>query len=174
MLLLEVITVFLIAVAMAMALSHALEFPGKMRLTKAAYFATQGIYYPGFTIGGGFGEGLGLIATVVLLLRMPSGSPAFWWTFAGLIALAAMHAIFWTLTQPVNKYWLSGIALPNAAQRFFSINQEGRPAPVDNDDGEQWKQLRNRWEYSHIIRAVLASISLISLTVAVAIYERSK
>jgi hypothetical protein len=53
---LQILTAILIAVAMARALAHALEFPGKMRLTKETYFAMQPIYYPGFTIGGGIGE----------------------------------------------------------------------------------------------------------------------
>jgi hypothetical protein len=34
-------------VAAVPALAHALELPGKMRLTKDAYFAMQHIYYPG-------------------------------------------------------------------------------------------------------------------------------
>jgi hypothetical protein len=76
MLVLQVITVFLVAVAMALSLAHALEFPGKMRLTREAYLATQTIYYPGFTIGG-FGEALGLVATLLLLLLIPRSSPAF-------------------------------------------------------------------------------------------------
>jgi hypothetical protein len=49
-LLLEVVTVFLVAVAMALALAHALEFPGKMRLSKEDYLATQSIYYPVATL----------------------------------------------------------------------------------------------------------------------------
>lgn len=69
MLLLEVVTVFLVAVAMSLALAHALEFPGKLRLNKEIYLATQTIYYPGFTIGG-FGEGLGLVATLALAVSM--------------------------------------------------------------------------------------------------------
>ena len=35
---------------MALALAHALERPGKMRLSKE--LAIQPIYYPGFTFGG--------------------------------------------------------------------------------------------------------------------------
>jgi len=53
-----VVTVFLVAVAMALALSHALELPGKMRLDKQTYLAMQPIYYPGFTIGGGPARGV--------------------------------------------------------------------------------------------------------------------
>jgi hypothetical protein len=63
MLVFEVITIFLVAVAMSMALAQALEYPGKMRLSRESYFATQSIYYPGFTIGG-FGEVLAVVATI--------------------------------------------------------------------------------------------------------------
>ena len=53
MLLLQVITLFLVSVAMGLALAHALEFPGKMRLDRKHYISTQAIYYPGFTVVGG-------------------------------------------------------------------------------------------------------------------------
>jgi hypothetical protein len=49
---LQVISVFLVAVAMSMALAHALEFPGKLRLNEQTYRVVQTIYYPGFTVGG--------------------------------------------------------------------------------------------------------------------------
>jgi hypothetical protein len=55
-------------VAMALTLAHALELPGKMRLTKEIYFAMQPIYYPGFTIGG-FAEPASLILTRLDPLR---------------------------------------------------------------------------------------------------------
>jgi hypothetical protein len=49
----EIISILLVALAMAPALAHLLEFPGKKRLTKEAYLTVQPIYYPGFTIAGG-------------------------------------------------------------------------------------------------------------------------
>ncbi|MCU1258259.1 MAG: hypothetical protein JWO80_1144 [Bryobacterales bacterium] len=169
MLIFQVVTVFLIAVAMALSLAHALEYPGKMRLSKEAYLTTQCIYYPGFTIGG-FGEALGLVATLVLLLLMPRGSQAFWWTLAGFLGLAAMQAIFWFVTQPVNRCWVACLPLTNAARSFFSVaSKSGSDEGVD----DRWERLRDKWEYSHIARAVFAAISLISLTMAVAIYGRS-
>ena len=45
---LQVLTVMLAAVTMALSLAHALEFPGKLRLKKEQYLAVQPIYYPGF------------------------------------------------------------------------------------------------------------------------------
>jgi hypothetical protein len=61
-LILQVVTVFLVAIALSLSLAHALELPGKMRLDRDTYLAVQGIYYPGFTYGG-LGEGLGMVAT---------------------------------------------------------------------------------------------------------------
>jgi hypothetical protein len=71
-LIIQVLTVFLVSLAMSLAVAHALELPGKMRLDRETYIAVQSIYYPGFTIGGLFGEGVGMIATLVLLLSTPA------------------------------------------------------------------------------------------------------
>lgn len=166
---LQVATVFLVAVAMALSLAHALEYPGKMRLGKEAYFAAQSIYYPGFTIGG-LGEVLGLATTLFLFFLTPPRSAAFWWTLVSLIALAAMHAVFWTVTQPVNRHWLAGFPMSDASRRFFSMD----PSPgAASGQSLSWERLRDRWEYSHIARAILAAVSLISLTIAVAVYRES-
>jgi len=161
---LEVVTIFLVAVAMSLALAHALEFPGKMRLTRDNYLATQSIYYPGFTLGG-LGEGLGMVATFVLFLAMPRGTSQFWWALAGLIAIVIMHGIFWIVTQPVNRYWVGGLPLTDAAEKFFLIH---RKTPVGGPQ-QTWQQMRDTWEYSHITRAVFAVISLISVSIAIAL-----
>jgi hypothetical protein len=57
---LQILTTVLVAVAMVPALAHALEYPGKMRLSRDAYLTVQPIYYPGFTIAGGIAEAGGL------------------------------------------------------------------------------------------------------------------
>jgi hypothetical protein len=69
---LQVVAVILVAVAMALTLAHALELPGKMRLSNETYLAVQPIYYPGFTIGGGIGEAGGMIALLTLLAFRPT------------------------------------------------------------------------------------------------------
>ena len=76
---LQILTVVLVSVAMALSLAHALELPGKMRLSKETYCVIQPIYYPGFTIGG-ISEPVGIILTVILLFLMPLGSVDFWLT----------------------------------------------------------------------------------------------
>ena len=73
---LEILTVLLVAMAMALSLAHALEWPGKLRLSKDEYLAMQPIYYSGFTIGG-IAEPVGLL-TIGLLMILGPGGPKFW------------------------------------------------------------------------------------------------
>lgn len=103
--LVQFVSVLLVAVAMAMALAHALEYPGKLRLSKDAYIATQPIYYPGFTIGGAVGEFGGILVTLALLLLTPFGLD-FFLVLGAVAGLIAMQAVYWTVTHPVNSFWL--------------------------------------------------------------------
>ena len=68
LLVLQIVTATLVSIAMALALAHALELPGKLRLTEQTYRAVQTIYYPGFFLGG-LAEPLGLIS--LLRTRLP-------------------------------------------------------------------------------------------------------
>ena len=160
---LQILTAILIAVALALALAHALELPGKMRLAKETYFAVQPIYYPGFTIGGGIGEFGGLIATTILLFLTPLGSAEFWLTLVALLGLVGMQAIYWLLAHPINQFWLEGENLNRFSAGFFSFAAKRSHAsrPVD------WTDLRNQWEYSHVIRAGFALVSLVAIVIAV-------
>ncbi len=158
---LGVATVFLAAIALSLSLAHALELPGKLRLDKSAYLAVQQIYYPGFTLGG-VGEGLSMPAALALLVVTPAGTTRFWWTLAGFVALVAMHAAYWILTHPVNKFWLRDTELGGAGARFFTIGSRGPSGAAS------WLALRDRWEYSHVVRAALAAAGLVALTVSIA------
>src|SRR5258708_953507 len=100
------LAIVLAAVGMSLALAHALELPGKRRLGRDAYFAVQTIYYPGFTVGGAFGEPLAMVATVVTLLFTRSGTTAFWLVLSAFACLAIEHSVYWLVTHPVNKIWL--------------------------------------------------------------------
>lgn len=167
-LLLQVVSLLLVAVAMALSLAHALEFPGKLRLDKETYIAVQAIYYPGFTFGG-LAEGLSMLAMILLLFLTPVGTPPFWWTLVALLALIAMHATYWIVTHPVNKFWLKDRELSGAGGKFFAFDPMQRSGPSEQDGEDIWKRARDRWEYSHVVRAVLAVIALVALTVAIAL-----
>jgi hypothetical protein len=69
---LEILAVMLAAVTMALALAHALELPGKLRLTNEQYLTVQTIYYPGFTLAG-IAELGSILATVALLILTGKG-----------------------------------------------------------------------------------------------------
>jgi hypothetical protein len=165
-LIVQILTITLVALAMAPAIAHALEHPGKMRLGKNAYVAVQSVYYPGFTIVGALSEAGGIIAIVVLLILTPPSTTAFHLTLVALLTLATMQAVYWLLIHPVNRYWLqSGSTnLGNAGARFFAFDPGGRSAGT-----RDWRKLRERWEYSHIGRAVLSFVSFFSLLLAAVI-----
>ncbi len=157
---LQVLCLVLIAVGMGLSLAHALEFPGKLRLPKETYFAVQTIYYPGFTIGGAFGEFGAILAMLWLLIVTPFAGATFWLTLAALVFLLLMHAVFWLVNQPVNKIWLRQQKLGSAGTAFFAAGRES----VQGD--EDWTSLRARWEYGHVARALLALAALIAVAIA--------
>lgn len=163
-LVLQVLTVILVAVAMTLALAHALELPGKLRLKRDAYLAVQPIYYPGFTIGGA-SEPLSILATLALTVLTQARTTEFWLVLGAFLSLALMHAVYWLMTHPVNNFWLKDVKLSGAGAGFFSVGRGRRPEGAQPD----WTELRDRWEYSHVVRAVLALLALVLVTTAVAL-----
>ena len=136
---LQVLTVMLAAVTMALSLAHALEFPGKLRLKKEQYLTVQPIYYPGFTIRG-IAEPAVILATLALLFMTPAGTAAFWLVGGALAALVTVQVIFWSKTQPVNSFWLEETELGRSATRFFQqahahnalAGRNSGPVPTDH------------------------------------------
>ena len=157
--LLQVAALALVAVALTATLAHALELPGKLRLGRKDYLTVQGIYYPGFTRAG-LAEPAAILALLLLLLMTPMG-PGFWLTLGALLAMVAVHAVFWLVTQPVNRVWVAELDLGRADVAFFST---GRHA-TETD----WTALRDRWERSHVVRAIASSIGFLLLATATAI-----
>lgn len=161
---LQVLAVLMVVLATVPALAHALELPGKMRLTKDQYYATQRIYYPGFTFAG-IAEPAAIIVIAVLLFVMPLGRADFTLTLASLVGLIGMHLAYWLFTHPVNKFWVEGQDLSRVGAGFFSFGSRGKGA--DETRHVEWTELRDRWEYSHVLRAALSTVSLVALLIAV-------
>jgi hypothetical protein len=157
----HIIATILVALAAALSVAHALEYPGKMRLGREQYFAVQQIYYPGFTIGGA-AEPLGTIVIVALLFLLPFGGTQFWLAVVALIAMLGVMAVFWMVTQPANKLWTQDLHMGSAGKNFFQTGA-GDPANA------HWTAVRDRWERSHITRAFLASVGFVCLLIALAI-----
>ncbi len=154
---LSVATLVLVALTMGLSMAHALEFPGKLRLDEKTYRAVQAIYYPGFSLGGLVGEVGGMIALVALLIVTPATSDSFWWIAAALGFVILGHATYWMVTHPVNASWLKNTKLTAASAAFFRFFS----APDDD-----WKHMRDVWEYSHLTRAGLHLLSFLCMTVA--------
>lgn len=162
--LLQLTTLFLVALTMVCSVGHALEFPGKMRLSKDAYLTAQSIYYPGFTFVGGFAEVAAPLMTLVLLFLTPRHSAAFMLTLWTLIALAANQIVFWIVTQPVNRRWPINQDLRGFSEKFFGTQRGKSKEQLDD-----WVALRNRWEYSHLARSAMASAAFVLLATAIAV-----
>lgn len=159
--LVHIAAIVLVGLAAALSVAHALELPGKMRLDRDTYLAVQRIYYPGFTIGGA-AEPAGTVATAALLLLLPFGSVQFWLVTAAIAGMAAMMAVFWLVTQPVNKFWTEGLAMGSLGSGFFQAGGRGAQEA-------DWTILRDRWERSHVMRAALSTFSFLCLLVSLAI-----
>ncbi len=86
---LQIATVLTIAIAMALALAHALEWPGKRRLDRDTCLAVQTIYHPGFTFAG-ISEVLGIVLILLVVWRRPHGGVPVEWTIVSLACLVAM------------------------------------------------------------------------------------
>ena len=158
----EILAATLVGLSACMGLAHVLELPGKLRLTEEEYRIVQPIYYPGFTIGGFIGEFGGILVTAALVAITPKPSPALWLRAAALAALLAMHGIYWLMTHPVNKFWLAGQPVRGAGGGFFAFGPQSRRRG-------DWRNLRDQWEMSHVIRAVLTLVALSLLLAAMRI-----
>ncbi len=110
-----------------------------------------------------------MVAALALLVTTDIDSPAFVWTLASFLALIAMHSIYWIVTHPVNKFWLKDQKLKGSGALFFGIGQSAADLVAGNDPDTVWSTLRNRWEYSHVVRAMCAGVAMVTVTVAVAI-----
>jgi hypothetical protein len=82
--------------------------------------AVQAIYYPGFTLLG-IGEPAALFAIAVLLFFTPRDRAAFLLTALALVCVFGMQAVYWMITHPTNKYWVTraDTTLGKAGTRFF-------------------------------------------------------
>jgi len=155
----------LATVAMAPALAHALELPGKRRLSRDDYTVVQRIYYPGFTIAG-TSELPGIIVTATALALTEAASLDFTLRAIGLVALVGMQAVYWLRVHPVNGFWLEGEDLDRFGAGFFAFAARRRDA--GRDGHVEWTDLRARWESGHAMRAALSVVSVAVLVVALA------
>jgi hypothetical protein len=159
-----ILCLFLVAMKFGTSLAHVAELPGKLRLDEPTYKAVQAIYYPGFTLVGLIGEVGGMVALAVLLYLTPTGTARFWWTAAALVFLLAGHATYWLMTHPVNNFWVKDVAVSGPGAAFFSI--------FGGQQTGDWRELRNVWEFSHVIIFGFVTLSLVAIAAATSLIGR--
>lgn len=89
-------------------------------------------------------------------------------TLIVLLGFIGMQAVYWTVTHPVNKVWLRDQALQGLGADFFAADPGQRSGSQPETLPPDWTAQRDRWEYSHVARAVLGLVSLVAIVVAVA------
>jgi len=154
---LEIIALVIAALVVTTTLAHALEMPGKLRLHKEAYLGMQMIYYPGFTFAGA-AEPLAIVVTLVL--AFVGGGDAL--VIIATVALALVVAVYWIVVHPMNRFWLRETELGAGGETFFGLG-------AADQAGRDWTAIRDRWEYGHLARAILAVIAFICLAVFTAL-----
>jgi hypothetical protein len=108
-----------------------------------------------------------MLAAILPLFMIGRGHEAFRLTlFAP--ALVVAHAVFWIVTWPVNRWWLSSQLLAGAGKRFFAtgISPAGAGTPEAMHRGLE--KLRDRWKCSPLLRVVRSMAAIVAWAVAVA------
>jgi hypothetical protein len=135
------------AVTMTAAFGHLMELPPKMHFAPRLYVALHRTLYPNFGRIAGVAEILAVVTTGALAWRLrKQRSKAYPLTASAAGALAAAHGAFWSLVSPANTTMANW--------------------PLDSIPPD-WTRWRNRWEYTHAVRALLITGALGALVSSV-------
>ncbi len=135
-------SLLLTSLSMSAALAHLFELPNKIKLSGEEYLIVQQIYR-GWSLAGILVVGA-LISTFVLAIMVRKKEKVFTLTLIALFCILATQILFWVFTYPVNR-----------------VTDNWASLPAD------WIGLREQWEYSHAMGAVLHVIALINLILSV-------
>jgi hypothetical protein len=137
---LQFVVVILFALALVPVGAHLLARPNKIHLPQEQYFTAQGVYY-GWALPTGAVLIAAIVASLVLTIVMRGSGPGFWLALTGFVLITATLVIFFIWTQPANQ----------ATTNWTVV--------VDN-----WRDLREQWEYSHSANAILTLLALCAVT----------
>lgn len=136
---LQITGIISITIAFGSGFAHLLEAYNKMRLSKEEYRVVQQIYR-GWAL-------LGIVTFIALISTL-------------LLAIQTRHQLYFISNL------LSCICILTTLIIFFvfifPVNQQTKNWEILPDN---WLQLRNRWEFSHIINAVISFIGLLLLII---------
>jgi hypothetical protein len=138
--LIELLAVVLCALALVPSMAHVMELPNKLPMSREAYLLVQRLYR-GWNMSAFVVIGA-LVSTFILMLSV--NDAAFAPALVGFLAIVATQIVFWVFTFPVNRATRNWTQVP-----------------------DDWQLLRDRWEFSHAVSAVLNFIAVVSVTIAV-------
>jgi hypothetical protein len=128
------VTLLLSALAIALPFAHLLEMPAKRTFAPELYrVINQNLYWAFGTFGAAI-EVATVLACIALAFLVRGRRPAYALTLAAAVLVVTAHVVFWVLIAPVNA-------------------EIAAWAPASVPAG--WPGLRDRWEFSHAIRALL-------------------
>jgi hypothetical protein len=140
------VVIMLLVVSAAAAIAHLLELPAKVQFDAALWLTLlQSLYPPAFGPVAGSAEAAAVVGSIVLAIAVRARGATFRWAVLAAACLAIAHACFWIWVVPVNA-----AMLPLTAETL----------PSD------WMQLRDQWEYTHAVRAVLEFVALAALVLS--------
>jgi hypothetical protein len=138
----QFLAALLTALAFVPAGAHLFELPNKVDLPRDAYLTVQSIYAGWAWFG--IVDLAALIMNVVLAVKLRRQRPAVYFATAAALCFVMFFAIFFTWTFPANQATANWTTLP-----------------------DDWSRLRQEWEFSHAVNAVVMLIALCSVTLAV-------
>jgi hypothetical protein len=135
------IAIVLTALALVPYAAHLFSLPNKIGMTEQQYFIAQMVYRNWSLMGAILFPAM--LMNVVLAVMLRGAAPAFALAVAGCVCMVATLAIFFAWTYPANV-----------------ATQDWTVVPAN------WQDLRQQWEYSHAVNAILNFLALCLIVAA--------
>jgi amino acid permease len=136
------LAIMLTAIAMGAGLAHLFELPNKINISAADYLTVQRNYDNWWIVG--LSVPLAFLSVLGLAISLRGTGTPFTLVLIALVLLAGEMVAFWGFTAPVNRATENWTMLPS-----------------------NWEELRDQWEYSHAVRAILYVLALGTLVMSV-------
>jgi hypothetical protein len=143
------LAIVLIALALAPVTAHLLALPNKIDVPEQQYFTDQAIYY-GWALPTGIVLISAIVVSLVLTIMSRGRGMAFWFALAGFLLITTTLVVFFIWTFPANQATVNWTTVP-----------------------DNWRELRQQWEYSHATNAVLTFLALCAVTLSALTSGRS-
>jgi hypothetical protein len=135
------LAIMLTAIAMGAALAHLFELPNKINISAADYLTVQRNYDNWWIVG--LSVPLAFVSVLVLAIALRGTGTPFTLALIAFALLVGEMVAFWGFTAPVNRATENWTMLPS-----------------------NWQELRDQWEYSHAVRAILYVLAMGTLVMS--------